>query len=295
MGKCLKLVILIVIVFFVNFLNIKALDCSSTLEKGSRGQDVKKLQEILNEKLNCNLEEDGIYGKLTAACLKSYQADHNLEIDGVFGSETCNSLNDYTSTTSDEIVKAVVMSNNVSIRKSPSIDSNKVDEAKLGSVVKIDSEENDWYKIIGEDNSSAYIKKDLVTKNCLLLDISDQKLSFYKNGHKVWTTKVVTGMKEKHDTPIGRYVLRKNNFATSRYLKGTNDDGSKYSAYVNYWMPFIVDRGIGFHDASWRGSDEYNNTTYEIDGSHGCVNMEYDAAKRLYYSIINDIYVIVRG
>ena len=40
-------------------------------------------------------------------------------------------------------------------------------------------------------------------------------------------------------------------------LKGKNDDGSNYSSFVNYWMPFTKDLSIGMHDASWRDSSEF--------------------------------------
>ena len=59
-----------------------------------------------------------------------------------------------------------------------------------------------------------------------------------------------------------------------------NDDGSRYNAYVNYWMPF--NGGVGFHDATWRSLGEFNKTTYVNNGSHGCVNMKKEDAQVLY-------------
>ena len=115
-----------------------------------------------------------------------------------------------------------------------------------------------------------------------------------KHNEVVIDTNVVTGMMGSHDTPTGYYMVRKANKQRERTLRGTNDNGSKYSSYVEYWMPFITSRGIGFHDASWRSSDEFNDSTYTYDGSHGCVNMPSNQAKKLYKAITYDEDVIIR-
>ena len=101
-------------------------------------------------------------------------------------------------------------------------------------------------------------------------------------------------MKGSHDTPIGRYVLRTTNLKRSITLRGVNDNGSSYASYVEYWMPFIMGRGIGFHDASWRSNKEYTNNRYTYDGSHGCVNMKTESAKKLYNNITSDTLVIIQ-
>lgn len=53
-----------------------------TLKKGSRGEDVKLLQEDLH------LYPDGIFGKLTEEAVKQFQTAHGLEADGVVGEKT---------------------------------------------------------------------------------------------------------------------------------------------------------------------------------------------------------------
>lgn len=57
-----------------------------TLKIGSRGDDVKKLQKSLG------ITADGIFGKQTAAALKSYQKKNNLTVDGIAGKQTFGSL-----------------------------------------------------------------------------------------------------------------------------------------------------------------------------------------------------------
>ena len=117
-------------------------------------------------------------------------------------------------------------------------------------------------------------------------------LYYFKGNQTVLTAPVVTGMKDKHDTPLGNYTLYKSDKETSRYLRGNNDDGTKYNAFVNYWMPF--NGGVGFHDATWRSSSEFNKNQYKTDGSHGCVNMKKADAKTLYSKTTKNTAVKVR-
>lgn len=57
------------------------------LKKGSRGEDVKKLQTILN------LYPDGIFGPLTEEAVKDYQKANGLTVDGIVGDNTWSKLN----------------------------------------------------------------------------------------------------------------------------------------------------------------------------------------------------------
>ena len=59
-------------------------------------------------------------------------------------------------------------------------------------------------------------------------------------------------------------------------------------------MPFITERGIGFHDASWWVMDDYTKTKYIENGSQGCVNMRPNDAKRLYENVTTETYVIIK-
>ena len=53
-----------------------------TLKKGSKGEDVRYLQRILN------LVDDGIFGEITEEAVKSFQEAHGLGVDGVVGKLT---------------------------------------------------------------------------------------------------------------------------------------------------------------------------------------------------------------
>jgi lipoprotein-anchoring transpeptidase ErfK/SrfK len=107
------------------------------------------------------------------------------------------------------------------------------------------------------------------------VSLSSQTARYYHNGSLKLTTPVVTG-KNGHNTPPGIYSVTYK--ARNVDLKGNNDDGSKYSSHVSYWMPF--NGGIGLHDAPWRSA--FGGAIHFANGSHGCVNMPPSAAARLY-------------
>ena len=54
-----------------------------------------------------------------------------------------------------------------------------------------------------------------------------------------------------------------------------------YESHVDYWMPFYGSYGL--HDAKWRGS--FGGDIYTYAGSHGCVNLPYSFAQKLYNAI----------
>lgn len=61
------------------------------LSYGSRGDDVKKLQESLN-KQGYSLSVDGIFGSQTQQAVQDYQRKNSLAVDGIAGTNTQNSL-----------------------------------------------------------------------------------------------------------------------------------------------------------------------------------------------------------
>ena len=119
------------------------------------------------------------------------------------------------------------------------------------------------------------------------VEISKQKqhMFFYKNGKLVLESDVVTGRPSGHDTPGGIYYVSQKQ--RNRTLRGFNDDGSRYRAFVRYWMRF--NGSIGLHDAPWQSS--FGGRRYQYAGSHGCVNLPSKVAKELYEVI--DMYTPV--
>lgn len=59
----------------------------SVLRKGSKGEQVKTLQRLLNA-FGSNLIVDGDFGSKTYSSLKSYQSSNKLEVDGICGKNT---------------------------------------------------------------------------------------------------------------------------------------------------------------------------------------------------------------
>ena len=57
------------------------------LKLGSRGNEVKALQEKLN------LKVDGIFGSITEEAVKDFQRSNGLEVDGIVGANTLSKLN----------------------------------------------------------------------------------------------------------------------------------------------------------------------------------------------------------
>lgn len=145
-------------------------------------------------------------------------------------------------------------------------------------------------------NSEPIIKKPIYTRTLISdmltsyieIDLSRQHIWFYLNGELLLDTPCVTGcVRNKNETPPGVFFLLNKNRGV--YLEGYNNDGSKYSSYVEYWMRF--NQGIGMHDATWRS--KFGGQIYVSGGSHGCVNMPKNAAAKTYEHIDETMPIIV--
>lgn len=143
---------------------------------------------------------------------------------------------------------------------------------------------HDLYKLLrsGEDGKCTAKYTDGrvspgTTDTYVEVDISRQHLWFMYKGKLLVETDIVTGNVAKNDdTPTGLYSVYAMLSPTT--LNGFNDDGTKYASDVSFWMPF--NGGVGLHDAPWKSV--YGGSEYLTRGSHGCVNMPYNAAKTTY-------------
>lgn len=110
------------------------------------------------------------------------------------------------------------------------------------------------------------------------IDITNQRMWFYKNGELLVDTPVVTGDAGKsYDTPTGLYCIY--NLEEKAILKGEDNlTGKNYNTPVDYWIPF--NGGVGIHDAKWRGS--FGGNIYLSNGSHGCVNTPWGQAQVIF-------------
>ena len=110
------------------------------------------------------------------------------------------------------------------------------------------------------------------------VSIPDQHLTYFVDGKPVLDCPVVTGnLIQGHGTPRGTFplVYKSRNMT----LRGRESNGDKYESFVNYWMAFIGS-SYGLHDATWRTN--FGGDIYKGAGSHGCVNMPYESAAKLY-------------
>ena len=64
---------------------------------GSRGSEVRTIQEKLKRWGYYNGNVDGIYGSQTTAAVKSFQRKNGLKVDGIAGTNTLRALGIYTS------------------------------------------------------------------------------------------------------------------------------------------------------------------------------------------------------
>ena len=113
------------------------------------------------------------------------------------------------------------------------------------------------------------------------VDITNQKMTFYKDGELIVSTDIVTGLPDGHPTITGLYYT---------YYKTTDIwlDGPDYHVFVKYWVS-ITDL-YGLHDASWRS--KFGSDYYLYAGSHGCVNTPEEAMKTIYDNVTDGIPII---
>ena len=120
----------------------------------------------------------------------------------------------------------------------------------------------------------------------VLVDISEQRAIFYRNGMRVLSDNCVTGnAKQGLDTTVGHHQI---------IFKDLNRTlhGSYGEAFVRYWMRF-TNSGQGLHDAGWRNN--FSPSVYISNGSHGCVNLKRPTAQTIYENSYVGMSVIVEN
>ena len=121
------------------------------------------------------------------------------------------------------------------------------------------------------------------------VNLTEQHLYYYQDGKIIVDSPIVSGrMTRSRFTPPGVYFLTYK--TRDKVLRGQPlpDGTPSYESPVSFWMPF--NGGIGLHDASWRSS--FGGSIYKYSGSHGCINMPYKNAKKVYELIDKDVPVV---
>lgn len=123
------------------------------------------------------------------------------------------------------------------------------------------------------------------------VDLSAQHVWYITDGNVAFEADVVTGLPTpSRETPQGVYdILEK---LRNKTLRGAKlPDGSyEYETPVSYWMR-VTYSGVGFHDATWQ--PYFGGSRYLSGGSHGCINMSYSDAARLYELIPVRVPVVI--
>lgn len=126
--------------------------------------------------------------------------------------------------------------------------------------------------------------KDDIGNTYIEIDLTRQRLWFYKEGNLTLETNIISGLPTaERETPTGTFKVWSRE--TDRFLTGED-----YSSPVSYWMP-INWEGVGLHDASWQSS--FGGTLYRTVGSRGCINLPLDSASKIYQEVKINTPVIV--
>ncbi len=142
---------------------------------------------------------------------------------------------------------------------------------------EIGTTKNGW-SLVQYKGEEGYVKsKNLANlgRTYIEVDISDQKLRYYKDGKKFLSTNVVTG-KDTLPTVTGLFTVysKNENYTMNGYDPITK---SRYISFSKYVLKFY--KAYYIHDSS---RTKFGGDIYKNNGSHGCVNTPYKKVKKLY-------------
>jgi len=168
----------------------------------------------------------------------------------------------------------------VSLRTDAKKDSDKISKIKKYEKVKLISKLNGW-SYVKYNRKKGYIKDKNIKKllkEFIDVDISEQKLRYYdKNGEVVIKSDIVTG---KNSSPTDKGFFDVYQKCTNYTMHAVDNS---YDTFANYVLKFNKGELEYFHDALWR--DKFGGDIYKTKGSHGCVNLPYKVAKKLYKKV----------
>ena len=129
------------------------------------------------------------------------------------------------------------------------------------------------------NSGCVYAADNGVGKNYVEVDILEQMVYLFEDGECTFSTACVTGTDGYSETRKGVFQVQSK--ASPSVLRDVDKNGNKYEQPVEYWIAFNGSQGM--HDAIWRS--DFGKDYYKTWGSHGCVNLPLDAAKRIYESV----------
>lgn len=130
--------------------------------------------------------------------------------------------------------------------------------------------------------------------NHIEIDLTNEQLYLVENNKIVQQTPVNTGSpKVNIATPTGYYYIKWRKAPMT--MRGTSNDGSKYSSYVPQAMD-LTDDGIFIHSAPWVPKTTFGNPKVRYQqGSNGCINVAPAAMEKLFARSPQGMPVIVYG
>ncbi|MBR5442604.1 MAG: peptidoglycan-binding protein [Clostridia bacterium] len=250
-----------------------------TISYGSSGEDVKKLQESLNEK-GYSLTVDGIFGSKTRAAVEDYQRKNGLNVDGIVGSKTWGSINSKstttTTTTASKPATSTAAGGNSSTRP---------EYEKSQAVKDAEAEIEDWEKNKPGAYESKYddeidrLVEDILSREDFRYDMQSDPL--YQQYRQMY---MENGQKAMRDT-VGQaaaltggyansYAVTAGNQAYADYLDELNGIAldlrdRAYEIYVDEGEKLIADITI-LRDLEGDEYEKYLNTLeqYYADGDY---------------------------
>ena len=92
--------IMILVISFITVLAVQNNEVLALSKYGSRGSEVRKIQDKLKRWGYYTGNVDGIYGSLTVSAVKKFQQKNGLTVDGIAGTKTLNAMGIMTSSSS---------------------------------------------------------------------------------------------------------------------------------------------------------------------------------------------------
>ena len=224
-----------------------AIDCPKiNLKKGSKGNNVKTLQTMLNKLGYYTRQIDGDFGDFTKQAVEDYQrAAGGLAIDGIFGPVTCKKLTAKYA----EVTKKAANTKTTTTTKKVVTDANKPDPKK--NVYKA--------KQANLDIDGIYLIATTITPNTgfrygnyATLDMMDGTSYTYQT-HPSQLEYTVECYMHKDD-----FKELKNEFEkmSKRVCNVTNEDieAGKYVINISYaWSNLVTHRKVTLKLTEWRG------------------------------------------
>lgn len=161
----------------------------------------------------------------------------------------------------------------------------KTDNKLINAYINDNSKENIkalTTKLEPEYSHKGYKKdyKDFVndwdTQNYSEIDITEQKVYVYKNGQLAHTSICVTGRPPTEDriTRTGVWYVKEK--MPEKLLVGED-----YQTPSKFWVR-IMWTGTGYHFLERSDWANWSPTLYLTKGSHGCINLQYEDAQKIY-------------